>query len=147
VTFLTPELLAEKPALDIHKAMFKDLVAVQKKVGTRDAFFVTVQGYPLKGGKRTSLVIVAHTRDAVTDWFERFHAATPKPKLLAQGTCAFAKGPEGQLVLELKKIAGGSRKFVTDATAKGLAKDSRFTVHDAQVRDDEADEAEDDERR
>lgn len=146
MVFLTPELLAEKPALDVHRAMFKDLAAMQKKVGTRDAFFVTVQGYSLKGGKKTSLVIVASTRDGISDWFQLFHAATPKPKLLAQGTCTFAKARDGEIVLELKKITGGNRRAVVDAMAKGLAKDSRFAVRDDQAPEDESDEGEGDER-
>jgi Ni,Fe-hydrogenase III small subunit len=134
VAFLTQELLDEKPVLEVHRAMFKDLVAMQKKSGTRDVHFVAVQGLPLKAGKKTSLLIAATTRDGVEDWLDRFHAAVPKPKLVAEGTCVFAKGADGQIAIELKKITGAARKVLVEAMTKGLAKDPRFAVKDAQVR-------------
>ena len=132
MAFLTREVIAEKPIAEIERAMFKDLSAMQKRVGTRDAYFVAVKALPLKNGKKVSLLIVAPMKDDVDEWYEHFHAS--KPKLLAQGTCAFDKGVGKQVVLELKKITGGSRKIVTEAVAKGLVKEPRYTVKDGQVR-------------
>jgi len=77
---------------------------------------------------------------------DRFEEAKPKPKMLAQGTCTFAEGRGRDIVLKLKKITGGGRRPVIEAVAKGLAKDSRFAVHDAQARDSESEESEGDER-
>jgi len=132
VAFLTREVIAEKPVVDIERAMFKDLSAMQKRLGTRDAYFVAVRALPLKGGKKVSLLIVAPMKDDVDEWYEHFHAS--KPKLLAQGTCSFAKGVDKQIVLELKKITGANRKMVVEAVAKGLVKETRYTVKDDQVR-------------
>jgi len=39
-----------------------------------------------------------------------------------------------QIVLELKKITGANRKMVVEAVAKGLVKETRYTVKDDQVR-------------
>ena len=147
MAFLTTEVLAEKPVLEIERAMFKDLSAMQKRLGTRDAYFVAVKALPLKNGKKVSLVIVGLVKDDVTDWYTHFHAS--KPKLLAQGTCAFTKGADKQVVLELKKITGATRTAVVEAVTKGLAKESRYTVKDAQVRpkpDDHGSEDESEER-
>jgi len=152
VAFLTPELLDEKPIAEIQRAMFKDIVAVQKRVGTRDVFFVAVQGLPLKNNKKVSLVIVGPMKDDVADWYARFHDAKPKAKLLAQGTCSFVKGADKNIVVQLKKITGGgARKAVVDAVTKGLSKEARFSVKDSQVRgkpkpDGESGESEDEER-
>ena len=141
--FLTTEVIAEKPVMEIERAMFKDLSAMQKRLGTRDAFFVVVKGLPLKGGKKVSLVIVAPMKDEVNDWYTHFHAA--KAKVVAQGTCAFAKGAGKNLVLELKKITGGSRTIVVEAVTKALLKEPRYTVKDAQVRPKPGDESSEDE--
>ena len=65
--------------------------------------------------------------------------------MVAQGTCAFAKGAGKNLVLELKKITGGSRTIVVEAVTKALLKESRYTVKDAQVRPKPGDESSEDE--
>jgi len=148
VPYLTTEVIAEKTVQDIERAMLKDLSAMRKRVGTREVFFVAVKGLPHKSGKKVSLVIVAPMKDEVTDWYAHFHAA--KPKLVAQGTCAFAKGATDKaVVLELKKITGGSRTIVVDAVSKALLKETRYSVRDAQVRpkpDDHGSEDESEER-
>ena len=145
--YLTTEVIAEKTVQDIERAMLKDLSAMRKRVGTREVFFVAVKGLPHKSGKKVSLVIVAPMKDEVNDWYTHFHAA--KAKVVAQGTCAFAKGAGKNLVLELKKITGGSRTIVVDAVSKALLKETRYSVRDAQVRpkpDDHGSEDESEER-
>ncbi|GAB2487295.1 hypothetical protein [Jatrophihabitans fulvus] len=99
--FLAPDML-EKPALEVQKAMSKDVRAAAKKLNTSPGFFVVADDVPLKD-KKSPFFVVVKTEAEAKDWVLKVKGK--KPRVVLTGQCKLQMAG-ADVSVSLTKVTG-----------------------------------------
>ena len=140
---LMPETIDEGKAVDVQKAMPKDLRIAARKLKGKPVWFAVAKDVPFSDKKKISIFVAVKTEAEAKAWLMKLKRI--KPKFFVIGTCKLQMKDGKNVEVEFDKVKGDRKKVLTVARLALLRDKATMTFSDPQV-EDSADEGEGEEK-